>query len=222
MGRRPVSRVRFIVRAYEDVRAPFDLAVLALLALGVRPHEVPERIPPHLHLRSSYQGGAKRVRQRTWETETKLEELGLIGSHREQYRPTRDGRELLALAIPAMELRDQATLAPPLRARAARFALVVRAADAAMRRAGEGAPSVAPYGCTCAGCTALRIGYAIGIESRGADVRPVTTDPCRPGAWGSMTNCAVHEGYDLDETGRCIEGRAIDARACPIDRTRPA
>lgn len=178
-----MTRVRFDVRVYEDVRSPFDLAVLALLALGVRPFDVPDRLPPHLHVRSSYQGGAKRVQQRTWEAETRLEQLGLVGTWRDAHRPTHDGRELLQRALRTMPLRDQATLAPPLRARAARFALLVRAADAAMRAPSQAAPSVAAYACSCAGCTATRIGYAIGLEARAAcpiDRTPFDDDDLPP------------------------------------------
>lgn len=61
------KRVRFEVRRYEDVRSPFDLAVLALGALGLPSHfDIAHRIPEHLHKRASYQGGAKRVLPRTW------------------------------------------------------------------------------------------------------------------------------------------------------------
>lgn len=37
----------------------------------------------------------------------------------------------------------------------------------------------------------------------------VTTvnEPCRPGAWGSATNCATHEGQELDADGKCFWAR---------------
>ena len=31
--------------------------------------------------------------------------------------------------------------------------------------------------------------------------------PCRGGAWGSATSCLVHEGFELDGDGLCVEGR---------------
>jgi hypothetical protein len=38
--------------------------------------------------------------------------------------------------------------------------------------------------------------------------------PCRPGAWGSKTNCAVHEGLPLDEQGLCFWGQ----EASPLEK----
>lgn len=35
--------------------------------------------------------------------------------------------------------------------------------------------------------------------------------PCRPGAWGSDTSCATHEGQPLDEGGLCFWGRPPSA-----------
>lgn len=44
---------------------------------------------------------------------------------------------------------------------------------------------------------------------------------CRPGAWGGP-GCLMHEGFELDASGRCIEGRrAVAAKPAPVP-PRPA
>ncbi len=211
------KRVRFVVRTYEEITwRAFNMMCLAFkVALpDASSWEIAKRLPAHVEAGRSYQGGAKRLPARVLDAFCALQEVGLLVPFRGGHALTPEGREIGRQVLDKLELRDQACVADARRARLARVALVIRCSVAATHRAAEGPPSVAPYACGCAGCTAMRIGYAIGIEARASHGIPTnTTDPCRPGAWGSLTNCAVHEGYDLDDTGRCIE-------AVPMCETR--
>ena len=57
--------------------------------------------------------------------------------------------------------------------------------------------------CMCGDSSCKWCGTAQG--TRDADL--LWGGPCKPGAWGSDTSCASHEGYDIGPDGVCIDGR---------------
>jgi hypothetical protein len=64
----------------------------------------------------------------------------------------------------------------------------------------------------CPGCGEIPAHPLPDVKTRA----PHPVGRCLGGAWGSPNRCQAHEGFELDETGLCVEGRAVMEKAVPL------